>query len=76
LFVGKTNDEMADTVLPADFRETIRQAIAREGLAAFVQRSGASQTAVVRAAGGLPVRAGTAALLQRALPTNERGAGA
>lgn len=50
----------------------LRDAIRFETVAAFVQRSGASQAAVLRAASGLPIRRGTVALIRAALAGDEQ----
>jgi len=45
----------------------LRAALAAEGVQAFARRSRASVQAVLRAASGLPVRAGSASLVSAAL---------
>lgn len=54
-------------VLDDDTMNLLRGALQREGLHAFVSRSGASLAATLRAASGLAVRRGTAALIKAAL---------
>lgn len=53
--------------LSNELREKLRDAVAREGLEAFVRRSGSSERAVLRAMSGLETRRGTIALVVNAL---------
>ena len=55
------------TLLTAAERRALSAAVARERMPEFAKRSGASESAVIRALAGLPVRAGSCALLRLAL---------